>query len=36
LHLAEDAVISRKKMSAGEYEFIENDCRPPLRERTSK
>jgi len=36
LHLTADAVITREKMSAGEYEFIENDCRPPLRDRTSK
>jgi hypothetical protein len=34
-YLTEDATINRDKMSAGEYEFIENDCQPPLRERTS-
>lgn len=33
LYLVEDGSVSRKKMSAGEYEFIENDCQPPLRER---
>lgn len=35
LYLVEDGTISRDKMSAGEYEFIENDCRQPLRERTA-
>ncbi len=35
VYLAEDGSISRDKMSAGEYEFIENDCQQPLRERTS-
>lgn len=33
LYLVEDGSISRDKMSAGVYEFIENDCRPPLRAR---
>lgn len=33
LYLAQDGSISRDKMSAGEYEFIENDCQQPLRER---
>ena len=33
-HLTEDLVMNRNKMSAGEYEFIENDCQQPLRERT--
>jgi hypothetical protein len=34
-YLEEDVVISGKKMSAGEYEFIENDCQQPLRERVA-
>lgn len=33
--LTEDGSITRDKMSAGEYEFIENDCQTPLRERTA-
>jgi hypothetical protein len=33
LHLTESASFSRVKMSAGEYDFIENDCQQPLRER---
>ncbi|MGI9203253.1 MAG: DUF6152 family protein [Woeseiaceae bacterium] len=32
-HLQEPWVIERLKMYAANYEFIENDCRPPLRER---
>ena len=28
-----EMVFEGLKMSAGEYEFIENDCQPPLRER---
>ncbi len=32
-YLVEDGSISRDKMSAGVYEFIENDCQQPLRER---
>lgn len=35
VNLSTDGSISRAKMSAGEYEFIENDCRPPMRERTT-
>lgn len=33
VNLTEVQVISRPKMSAGDYEFIENDCHIPLRER---
>ena len=33
VNLAGDGSINRDKMSAGEYEFIENDCTPPLRDR---
>lgn len=35
LYLTADAVMTREKMSAGEYQFIENDCQPPLRNRAS-
>jgi len=35
LNLVADGSIKRAKMSAGEYEFIENDCRPPKRVRTA-
>lgn len=35
VNLTEDGSVSRDKMSAGEYEFIENDCQPPLRDRTA-
>jgi len=35
VNLEEVGSISRDKMSAGEYEFIENDCRPRLRKRTT-
>ena len=35
VNLLEDGSISRDKMSAGEYEFIENDCQQPMRERTA-
>lgn len=35
VNLTENGSISRAKMSAGVYEFIENDCRPPMRERTT-
>lgn len=34
VNLVKDGEIKRDKMSAGEYEFIENDCRPPLRDRS--
>ena len=30
-----ELIFDNIKMSAGEYEFIENDCRPPLRERVA-
>jgi hypothetical protein len=33
VNLVEEGSISRAKMSAGNYEFIENDCQQPLRER---
>lgn len=33
VNLSEVLVMSRRKMSAGDYEFIENDCQTPLRER---
>lgn len=32
--LAKDGTFTESKMSAGEYEFIENECQQPLRERT--
>ncbi len=32
-HMQEPWVIERIKMYEANYEFIENDCRPPLRER---
>jgi hypothetical protein len=35
VNLRDIGSISRDKMSAGVYEFIENDCRPPMRERTA-
>ena len=36
LHLTQNASFSRIKISAGgEYEFVENDCQQPLRERTA-
>jgi hypothetical protein len=34
INLAEDFILVNTKMAAGDYEFIENDCEPPLRERT--
>ena len=33
-HLAEDLVYDMLYADQGNYEFIENDCQPPLRERT--
>lgn len=33
-YLKEPVTYSKRKMSAGEYEMIENDCQPPKRERT--
>lgn len=33
VNLSEQLVMSREKMSAGDYQMIENDCHPPLRER---
>ena len=35
VNLQDIGSINRDKMSAGAYEFIENDCRPPMRERTA-
>jgi len=35
LYLEKDIVLGQPKMSAGEYEFIENDCQQPLRERVA-
>ena len=35
VYLEKDLVLSARKMSAGEYEFIENDCQQPLRERVA-
>lgn len=32
-HLAEDIVHDMSYLDQGNYEFIENDCQPPLRER---
>ena len=34
-YLTEDLVLTRDKMSAGEYEMIGNDCQQPLRERVA-
>ena len=33
--LVSDVVFDELKMSAGDYEFIENDCQEPLRKRTA-
>ena len=33
--LASDMVFDQLKMSAGDYEFVEAQCQPPLRKRTS-
>ena len=33
-HLAEDLVYNMLYADQGNYEFIENDCQPPLRQRT--
>lgn len=33
VYLTEDFVLENIKIAAGEYEFIDNECAPPLRER---
>lgn len=33
VYLTEDFVLENVKINAGEYEFIDNECSPPLRER---
>lgn len=36
VYLTENITTSREKMSSGaDYEMIENDCQPPIRERTA-